>query len=206
MFHRLQQSQHLLSSLLELDGLAPKFVSFPAPCGNEPPQPVRAWGRRARAHLGKVMGTAHVFSAVTFTVFPGGHLSPLFSGLLVKDAPFPASKSGLRKQSAKVAPTEGHMGSVSLPELRLCAWVPSTPRGMGSLWAPPCRGLPLRSRLGRRAWAVHQPRCGRAAGPEGAVWLDLPQHGTARRIISFKRHRLTARTYCTAQGTIFNIS
>ena len=40
-----------------------------------------------------------------------------------------------------VTPTEGHMGSVSLPELGLCAWALSTPRGMGPLWMPPCRGF-----------------------------------------------------------------
>ena len=148
-------------------GWLPSLSSFLLRSGMNRRSPCGRGGRGARTHLGKVTGTAHVFGTVTFTVFPGGHLSPLFAGLLVKDAPFPASKSGLRKQSAKVTPTEGHMGSVSLPELRLRAWAPSTPRGMGPLWTPPCRGLPLRSRLGRRAWAVHQPRCGRAAGPEG---------------------------------------
>ena len=62
-----------------------------SPCGR---------GGGVRIRLGKVMGTACVLGTVTFTIFPGGHLSPLLSGLLVKDAPFPASKSGLRKQSA----------------------------------------------------------------------------------------------------------
>lgn len=141
MFHRLQQNQHLFSSLLELDGLAPKSVFFPAPCGNEPRQPLWASRRGVRIRLGKVMGTARVLGTVTFIVFPGGHLSPLLSGLLVKDTPLPASKPGLRKQSAKVTPSEGHMSSVSLPELCLCAWALSTPRGTGPLWTPPCRGF-----------------------------------------------------------------
>ena len=226
MFHRLQWSQHLFSSLLELDGLAPKSVFFPAPCGNEPLQPLRAWGRGGvKICRGKVMGTACVLGTVTFTVFPGGHLSPLLSGLLVKDAPFPASKSGLRKQSAKVTLLKG---SVSLPELGLRARALSMPRGMGppvdatmqrvsphdhgggggpglstSPTAAVLGALPHDHSWGGGPGLSTSP----AGGPEGhcvagpaSAWV------CPMAKISFKRHRSTARTYYTAQGTIFNIS
>ena len=175
--------------------------------------------------LGKVMGTACVLGTVTFTVFPGGHLSPLLSGLLVKDAPFPASKSGLRKQSAKVTLLKG---SVSLPELGLRARALSMPRGMGppvdatmqrvsphdhgggggpglstSPTAAVLGALPHDHSWGGGPGLSTSP----AGGPEGhcvagpaSAWV------CPMAKISFKRHRSTARTYYTAQGTIFNIS
>lgn len=139
--------------------------------------------RRVRIRLGKVMGTARVLGTVTFIVFPGGHLSPLlFLGCLLKTLLCLHQNLGSRKQSAKVTPTEGHMSSVSLPELCLCARALSTPRGTGALWTPPCRGFTTRSQWGGGPELSTSPAAAVLGALKGTVWLTLPQHGFARQL------------------------